>query len=175
MKIINRDGHNHYQFEETTALNIGNPQKVGQPSITYNREVIAGMVHPPLKDMPGVLSDDAIKRIESLVEATKSPVGAYTGNSKGWNHVRRQVAEYINRRDGVSDSDEDKVYLTNGASEGIRICFAALVRTPSDGILIPIPQYPLYSALLTLYGGELLPYYLSEEKGWGLNIEQIRA
>ena len=75
----------------------------------------------------------------------------------------------------MSDSAEEKIYLTNGASEAIRICFSALVRSPSDGILIPIPQYPLYSALLTLYGGELLPYYLSEEKNWGLDIDGIQS
>ena len=80
-------------------------------------------------------------------------MGAYTSNSKGWNYVRRSVAEFINRRDGVTDSDEDKVYMTNGASEAIRIIFSALVRDANDGILVPIPQYPLYSALLTLKNG----------------------
>ena len=74
----------------------------------------------------------------------------------------------------MSDSTEDNIYLTNGASEAVRLCFAALLRNPNDGILIPIPQYPLYSALLTLYGGELLPYYLDEDKGWGLNFEELR-
>lgn len=39
--------------------------------------------------------------------------------------------------------------------------------------MIPIPQYPLYSALLTLFGGELLPYYLDESKNWGLDVEAL--
>ena len=56
MKIIKKEGgHTHYQFQETTALNIGNPQKVGQGTLTYNREVLAGMIHTPLRDV-GVLS-----------------------------------------------------------------------------------------------------------------------
>ena len=88
MKIIKTDsGHTHYQFKETTALNIGNPQKVGQGTITFNREVLAGMTYKPLLEM-GVLSDDAIRRCEVLSTECKSPTGAYTGNSKGWNHVR---------------------------------------------------------------------------------------
>ena len=119
-------------------MNIGNPQKVGQGTITFNREVIAGMCYGPLKDM-GVLSKDSVNRIETLMKETKSPTGAYTGNSKGWSYVRRSVADFINRRDGVSDSNEDNIYLTNGASEAVRICFAALLRNPNDGILIPIP------------------------------------
>jgi aspartate/methionine/tyrosine aminotransferase len=89
--------------------------------------------------------------------------------------VRRSVAEFINFRDGVTDSNEDNIYLSNGASEAVRICFAALLRNPNDGILIPIPQYPLYSALLTLNGGELLPYYLDENKQWGLDVEGLQS
>jgi aspartate/methionine/tyrosine aminotransferase len=40
-----------------------------------------------------------------------------------------------------------------------------------DAVLVPIPQYPLYSATLALYGGTLLPYYLQEEKGWALDVK----
>jgi len=48
MKVLKKGDHTHYQFAETTALNIGNPQKVGQGTLTFNREVISGMVYPPL-------------------------------------------------------------------------------------------------------------------------------
>jgi hypothetical protein len=40
-----------------------------------------------------------------------------------------------------------------------------LVRNPSDAFLVPIPQYPLYSATLCLYGGQLVPYELDEDAG----------
>lgn len=96
------------------------------------------MMYPPLVEK-NVLSEDAVKRILSLQAECKSPVGAYTGNSKGWAHVRRQVASFINARDGVSDSTEENIYLTNGASEAVRLAFSALVRNGNDGILIPIP------------------------------------
>ena len=42
----------------------------------------------------------------------------------------------------------------------------------NDGILVPIPQYPLYSALTTLLNGELVPYYLQEEAGWALQVSE---
>lgn len=132
------------------------------------------MIYPPLTEK-GVLSEDALKRVDTLQKECKSPVGAYTSNSKGYSFVRRSVADFINRRDGVSDANENNIYLTNGASEAVRICFSALVRNSADGILVPIPQYPLYSALLTLFGGELFPYYLNEEKNWGLDIDALRA
>ena len=36
--------------------------------------------------------------------------------------------------------------------------------------MIPIPQYPLYSALISLLNGTPVPYYLDESKGWGLDV-----
>jgi glutamate--glyoxylate aminotransferase len=39
--------------------------------------------------------------------------------------------------------------------------------------MVPIPQYPLYSALLTLEGGLMVKYYLEEEKNWGINASDI--
>jgi hypothetical protein len=41
-------------------------------------------------------------------------------------------------------------------------------------ILVPVPQYPLYSASISLYGGSLVPYYLEEEANWSLDFVNIR-
>mmetsp|Transcript_1948 Transcript_1948/g.1407 ORF Transcript_1948/g.1407 Transcript_1948/m.1407 type:complete len:133 (+) Transcript_1948:505-903(+) len=50
-----------------------------------------------------------------------------------------------------------------------------LIRSKSDGILVPIPQYPLYSALITLQGGTMVPYYLDEERNWALDIKELET
>lgn len=63
--------------------------------------------------------------------------------------------------------------MCNGASEAVRTAFRLLIRDKKDGIMVPIPQYPLYSALLTLDGGTMVKYYLDEEKGWGVDPEEI--
>lgn len=39
--------------------------------------------------------------------------------------------------------------------------------------MIPIPQYPLYTAALTLYGGTPAPYYLDESNGWQLDVAEL--
>jgi hypothetical protein len=44
------------------------------------------------------------------------------------------------------------VFLTDGASVAVRMCLNAVIRDENDGILVPIPQYPLYSASIQLYG-----------------------
>ncbi|TJX55663.1 aminotransferase class I/II-fold pyridoxal phosphate-dependent enzyme [Soehngenia saccharolytica] len=49
-----------------------------------------------------------------------------------------------------------------------------LISSEKDGILCPIPQYPLYSASITLHGGKLVPYYLNEATGWGLEIDEVK-
>jgi glutamate--glyoxylate aminotransferase len=65
------------------------------------------------------------------------------------------------------------VFLTDGASVAVRMCLNALIRDGHDGILVPIPQYPLYSASIKLYGGSLVPYLLDEDKGWGMNVQEL--
>ena len=50
-----------------------------------------------------------------------------------------------------------------------------LIRDGNDGVMVPIPQYPLYSASLALYGGTLVPYYLDEDKEWGLDVADLKV
>jgi len=50
-----------------------------------------------------------------------------------------------------------------------------LISSPSSGILIPIPQYPLYTASLAQHRGQGIPYYLDESSGWSTSIESIEA
>ena len=99
--------------------------------------------------------------------------GAYS-ESKGALICREAVARFIGRRDGVACDPED-VFLTDGASPGVHYLMKALLRSKADCVLTPIPQYPLYSATITLYGGTLLPYYLDERRGWGLDVAALGA
>ena len=65
--------------------------------------------------------------------------------------------------------------MTNGASEGVRLALTMLIRDSNDGVLCPIPQYPLYSALLTLNRAKLLPYYLKEQQNWCIDAEELET
>ncbi len=44
------------------------------------------------------------------------------------------------------------IFLTDGASVSVRMCLNAMIRHERDAVLVPIPQYPLYSASIRLYG-----------------------
>ena len=70
-------------------------------------------------------------------------------------------------------SDPDSVVLTDGASGGAVFVLEALISGPRDGILVPIPQYPLYSATITRCGGVLVGYHPHEESGWTLSRDNL--
>ena len=79
-------------------------------------------------------------------------------------------------RDGYPSHPSD-IFLTTGASSGVSLLISMLVSHPKAGILIPIPQYPLYTACLAQHNGTPTPYYLQESpKGWETTtIEVERA
>lgn len=164
---------NRLPFDAIIPCNIGNPHALQQKSISFVRDVLSVVMNPGLKDRAS-FSSDVIQRANKYLNAIPS-VGAYS-ESQGILPVREEVSEFLRQRDGYESNPSD-IFLTNGASEGVRFCMQLLFRDKSsgfrDGILAPIPQYPLYSATTTLLQGELVPYYLNESKGWGCNIETL--
>jgi len=159
-------------FDKLLYCNIGNPLSLGQPSISFYREVVSVALNPKLMDSPEI-SKDAKERVKKFLDEVKYPgaIGAYT-SSPGLLSVRQSVINYIQERDG-HPSNVNKIFLTDGASDGIKSIFNILVRGPQDGILIPIPQYPLYTALITLLNGTAVPYYLDEDNEWALDMKNL--
>ncbi|KAA8529408.1 hypothetical protein F0562_033793 [Nyssa sinensis] len=86
--------------------------------------------------------------------------GAYS-DSRGLPGVTKEVADFIGRRDGYP-SDPELIFLTDGASKGVMQILNTIIRDERDGVLVPVPQYPLHSAAIALFGGSLVPYYLEE-------------
>jgi alanine transaminase len=65
--------------------------------------------------------------------------------------------------------------MLEGASSGVRYVMDMLISGRDSGIMVPIPQYPLYSALISLNGGSLVSYYLkSQNDRWVLDTSEIR-
>lgn len=122
--------------------------------------------------MSKLYPSDAIKRAELLIKHIGS-VGAYS-HSKGITHIRENVAKFIERRDGYP-ADPEHIYLTQGASEGVQKIIHLLTECPNSGIMIPIPQYPLYSATISLVDATPVPYYLNEKDNWGLDIKELKT
>lgn len=96
--------------------------------------------------------------------------------SQGITSVREEIAEFLERRDGYPASAAN-IFLTEGASAGVKAILQTIIRDPitgfKDAIMAPIPQYPLYSGSTALFNGTLHPYYLNEEEGWSLSVAEL--
>lgn len=160
--------------KEVIYTNVGNPHGLGQQPLTYGRQVLSLLMAPFLLDHPNVTTmfpSDVIERAKTYLHHIKGGIGAYS-DSKGNPYVRQEIADFITRESG-QPSDPDNIFIGNGASEVARMVLFAIIRDQNDGIMVPIPQYPLYSASIALYGGELVPYYLDEDNGWGMDIAEL--
>ncbi|KAI8589997.1 pyridoxal phosphate-dependent transferase [Geranomyces variabilis] len=163
-----------HPFAKVTSCNIGNPQQLGQTPITFFRQVAALTEYPALLDAPGVadmFAPDAVERARVLLQAVGGSVGAYT-HSQGIPLIRQNVAKFIEERDGYP-SDPDDIFLTAGASPGVQLILQTLIAHEKVGIMIPVPQYPLYTASIALFRGNAVPYFLNEEDTWGLDVNEL--
>lgn len=99
--------------------------------------------------------DDCKSRARAILAGCGGgSVGAYS-DSAGIDVIRKHVAEYISRRDGGIPSNPEEVFLCAGASQSIKAVMN-LLNNPTGGlktgIMVPIPQYPLYSATIAEFG-----------------------
>jgi alanine-synthesizing transaminase len=100
------------------------------------------------------------------------PDAAGYTDSKGLFAPRKAVVHYTQEK-GIKGVTVDDVYLGNGASELIQMAISALVND-GDEILIPAPDFPLYTAVVGLSGGRPVHYICDEQAGWLPDVEDIR-
>ncbi|CAG4946220.1 unnamed protein product [Parnassius apollo] len=173
-------------YKRVIKASIGDAQAMGQKPITFIRQVLACVSYPELIEKYDFPSDVKQRAREILGACGGGSVGAYS-MSHGIESIRRHVAEYIERRDGHA-SDWRNVWAHRPAHQTPSRTFSSFSATistedrqvgeilfypTSTSVMIPIPQYPLYSASLAMYGLEQVGYYLDEESNWGLDIKCI--
>ncbi|EDQ90285.1 uncharacterized protein MONBRDRAFT_16434 [Monosiga brevicollis MX1] len=161
--------------KKVILTNVGNPHSLGQPAITFPRQVLALMNYPALLDAPNVgdlFPADVIARARTYLEAFPGGTGAYQ-DSRGNPAIRKEVADFISARDGHPASPDD-IFLSDGASPAIQNCLKMLIRDKQDAVLLPIPQYPLYSAACVALGGTVLGYELDEDNNWALDMNSLQ-
>eukprot|EP00066_Takifugu_rubripes_P016853 XP_011606119.1 PREDICTED: alanine aminotransferase 1 [Takifugu rubripes] len=162
-------------FNEVIRANIGDAQAMGQKPITFFRQVMALCSYPELLE-DDKFPDDAKQRARRILKACGgSSIGAYSA-SQGIECIRQDVSRYIEKRDGFA-SNPDNIYLSTGASDAIVTILKLLVAGEGSnrtGVLISIPQYPLYSATLADLGAVQVNYYLNEDSCWSLDIPELK-
>ncbi len=94
-------------------------------------------------------------------------------NSKGLYSARKAIMQYYQLK-GIEGVEIEDIYTGNGASELINIAMSALL-DDGDEILIPSPDYPLWTACATLAGGHPVHYICDEQAEWNPDLDDIRS
>merc|ERR1711953_1562390 len=165
-------------FNDVIKANIGDAHAMGQAPVVFLRQVLGLVVNPDGMKDPSIPSDAKERAAAILAGCKGSSAGSYS-DSAGIEIIRRHVADYIQNRDGGVPSNWENIVLCAGASEGIRGVMKLLTNPNGGdgkkrpGVMIPIPQYPLYSASLAEYNMHQIGYYLNEDKNWSLDIDEL--
>lgn len=94
-------------------------------------------------------------------------------DSKGLFSARKAVMQECQKK-GINNITIEDIYLGNGVSELIVMATQGLLND-NDELLIPAPDYPLWTAAASLSGGNPVHYLCDEENGWAPNIDDIRS
>jgi alanine-synthesizing transaminase len=94
-------------------------------------------------------------------------------DSQGIYSARTAVAQYYQSR-GLRDTDVDDVFIGNGVSELISMVLQAFVDDGNE-ILVPAPDYPLWTGAVSLSGGTPVHYRCDEEDGWMPDLADIES
>jgi alanine-synthesizing transaminase len=109
--------------------------------------------------------------LEAVERAMRDGHNGY-GPSPGILSSREAVAADYSRK-GLPMSPE-RVLLTSGASEGIELALTALVN-PGEEVLVPVPTYPLYTAVIAKIGARAVYYRLDPDRGWMPDFEHLKS
>ncbi len=119
----------------------------------------------------GLLPPDEI--VHDMIRNLPSAEAAGYTDSKGLFSARKAVVHYTQQQ-GVAGVTVDDVYLGNGVSELITLAVNVLLNE-GDELLVPSPDYPLYTAVTGLAGGRPVHYRCVEEAGWLPDLDDMRA
>ena len=167
------ENKNHsYPFDQIVSLNIGNPQALNQKPLSFLRSVMGDIMSQSENKVQkeDTFNYDSQKQAEYYLKHINLNSYSVPG---GYYFIRENIARFIEKRDGYP-SDPNSIFMSNGASTAIKLCLEVLIRNSKDGIMYSIPQYPIYSALVNLYNGKSVYYYLNEEDDWNVDIEDIK-
>ena len=143
--VLEQAEHMEAEGHRILKLNIGNPAPFGF-------------------EAPDAILVDMIKNL---------PNAQGYSDSRGIYSARTAVVQYYQTR-GIMNLDTDDVYLGNGVSELITMTLQALCN-PGDEILIPSPDYPLWTASVALSGGTPVHYRCDEDNDWNPDLEDLAA
>jgi len=111
---------------------------------------------------------------EILVDVIRNlPAAQGYSDSQGLMSARTAVVQYYQSR-GIDITDVDDIWLGNGVSELISMALQAML-DDGDEVLVPAPDYPLWTASTSLAGGRPVHYLCDEAEGWQPDLEDLES
>ena len=157
IRVAQRTEHVHYAVRDIVVL-ARQAQQAGKELLYLN------IGDPGLFDFP-----TPPHVIEAICRALRDNQTSYAP-SEGLPAAIEAIREDAEQRCGIRAIQD--IFVGSGCSECIEVALAALV-DEGDGVLVPQPGYPLYSAVLGKLGAREQHYYLDEERGWQPDVAQL--
>lgn len=121
---------------------------------------------------PAVFDFDVPKEVLDCMEKNLGKSHGYS-DSKGLKNARCAIKDYYKAKN-INDLDVDDIYIGNGVSELIIMSMQALLNS-GDEVLVPMPDYPLWTASVNLSGGKAIHYLCDEDNEWYPDIGDIES
>uniref|UniRef100_A0AAY5E7U6 alanine transaminase n=1 Tax=Electrophorus electricus TaxID=8005 RepID=A0AAY5E7U6_ELEEL len=155
-------------YKQVLNLSSGDPQALSLKPLTFVRQVLAGCLYPTLLH-GDTLPADVRQRVQKLL-------GECAGEGT-CEKLQHSISDFISRRDGVA-SDPDNIYITNGSTAAFMVrihcsLLSSLTCSLQTGVLTPEPSYNGFKFALAAQGALVVPYYLREEQGWAVQLDEL--
>ncbi|XP_029111335.1 alanine aminotransferase 2 [Scleropages formosus] len=163
-------------YKEVIDICWGDAHSGGTKPLTFVRQVIAVCIYPELLQETTIAPDVKERARRLLRECPGGSVGSYAA-AKGIPFVQDGVCEFISKRDGGVPSYPEDIFICSGSQNALMFVLKLLVHgkgLAQTGVLTPIPCYPTFVMGLTELGAAMVPYYLCEDDGWCLHVEELR-
>ncbi|XP_077581073.1 alanine aminotransferase 2 [Stigmatopora nigra] len=162
-------------YKDVIDVSWGDPQRAGMKPLTFVRQVLAACFYPQLLEGDN-LPLDVKRRAQKLLKCCDGgSVGAYT-NTPGISEIVENIAEFLNRRDGIP-ADPKYIWIHPGSQTSLTAILTLLVNreaSPKCGVLMPVPGHSTTPLSLEALGGVVVPYFLDEDHGWELRVDELR-
>ena len=120
----------------------------------------------------GAFNFDIDPRIQEYVIQNFGKAGGYS-DSSGIAEARLAIKSYHEKR-GIKNISIDDIYIGNGVSELIAVVMQALLN-PGDEVLLPAPDYPLWTASVNLCEGKAVHYICDEDSDWNPDLKDMES
>ncbi|TMS10012.1 Alanine aminotransferase 1 [Larimichthys crocea] len=153
----------------------GDIHRAGVKPLSFVRQVLAACLDPTLVNSDKLPADARQRAQRLLGGCVGGSVGSYTATA-GISEIVHRISEFITRRDGGVPSHPENIYISPGSQWALTNILKILVNSkssPQTAVLTPLPCHSTTSLSITSLGAVAIPYNLSEEQGWALQMEEL--